>query len=309
MDPLVISLPALLRLPLVKFIAQRRSLTSAAAYAKIWDTAGSPLVLHAELLANEIRRNTNLPVAVGMRYGEPNFESARQQLAAFDEIIVISPYPQFAASTYQSTVSQLKRVFRDQTVYIKKPYFNDVDFITVFKNAIHRHISADVEHVLFSFHGLPEQHLRNADQSKSHCLRHESCCETSHTAHETCYRHQCRYLASKLSEDLDVPSSISFQSRLGPTKWLQPYTIQEVCQLAKRGVRTLAVACPSFISDNVETLYEIGIEVRETFVEAGGKRLELIPSLNESEDWVNLVAVWCQADTSTFQQLNTSSPG
>ena len=307
MDPLVVSLPKMLRFPLVKLIAGRRCHSSAEAYAKIWDEAGSPLVVHAELLAARIRANTQLPVAVGMRYGEPSFETAQKQLIDCDEIVAISPYPQYAASTYQSTVNHLQTVFTNQAVYINRPYFDDADFVSALKDVILRHLTPEVEHVLFSFHSLPEQHVRNGDPTGSHCLKHASCCETSHVSHETCYRHQCRYLAAELSTALKVPSSISFQSRLGPTKWLKPYTLHEVRRLAEEGIRTLAVACPSFISDNIETLHEIAIEVRDAFVEAGGMQLKLLPCLNESEAWVELVSRWCESDIAHFQKLDAEN--
>lgn len=306
-DPSVITMPKMVRLPLVNLIARLRSRSSSSGYAEIWESTGSPLLVHTHALAKRVGEQTDLPVAVGMRYGQPSLEYAREELTnRCDEIMVISPYPQFAASTYQSQVVELQRIFQNSStkVFVKEPYFNDADFIDVLSNLIRTNLQDDVDHLLFSFHGLPEQHIRSADSSKSHCLKNEACCETPHPSHATCYRHQCRYLASKLCENLDIETSIAFQSRLGPANWLRPYTLQSVQALAAQGIRKLAVACPSFISDNIETLFEIGHEVRDAFLKSGGDRLDLIPCLNESDGWVRLVSEWALSDSSSLVNLN-----
>ncbi len=295
MDPHVITLPRPLRYLLVKTIAKRRSVDSAAAYAKIWTPTGGPLRDHAELLAQCVREATSLPVEIGMRYGEPSFEQARELLHdVCDEVLVISAYPHYAESTYESTVERLKHVFRGTRTLITPPYFQNPAFIAAHVELLNEHVLPDVNHLLFSFHGVPELHIRRADQSKSHCLQSGDCCEQAHPTQATCYRFQCLRTAKLLRNRVSIPTSIAFQSRLGPAKWLQPYTIAEVQRLAKNGVRNLAIACPSFISDNVETLYEIGHEIREVFLDAGGERLDVVPCLNESDAWVRLVVSWAR---------------
>ena len=293
MDPNVITLPTPLRYFLVKMIANRRSMQSAAAYAQIWTSSGGPLRDHAEGLAQCVRASTGLLVAVGMRYGKPSFEDAHKTLKGkCDEVLVISAYPHYADSTYKSTVERLKVVFADTRTFITRPYFEEPSFLAAHEAILREHIAADVDHLLLSFHGVPELHIRKADTSGSHCLRHHECCTIPHPTQATCYRYQCLRTATMLNDAVSVPTSVSFQSRLGPATWLRPYTVDVVRDLAKSGVRNLAVACPSFISDNIETLYEIGYEIRDVFLEAGGNRLDVIPCLNESEEWVALVVRW-----------------
>ena len=306
MDPHVVSLPKPLRYVLVKAIAKRRSPQSAAAYAKIWTSSGGPLRDHAESLARRVRESTSLPVAVGMRYGTPTFEDAYKLLnKACDEVLVISAYPHYADSTYKSTFERLKVVFADIRTLITRPYFEEPAFIDAHAAILKKHIADDVDHLLLSFHGVPELHIRKADKSGSYCLQRDDCCASSHPTQVTCYRYQCFRTATLLRDEVSVPSSVSFQSRLGPAAWLKPYTTNTVRELAERGVRNLAVACPSFISDNIETLYEIGYEVREEFLEAGGHRLDIVPCLNESDRWVDLVVKWALTDGEEHTLLNS----
>ena len=305
MDPHVITLPGALRYLVVKAIAARRSKASSEAYAKIWTSSGGPLRDHAEALARCVSQSTSLPVEVGMRYGRPSFADAYKSLkTTCDEVLVIAAYPQYADSTYQSTVDRLKEVFTDIRTLITRPYYQDPAFIQAHKALLSEHVPTDADHLLLSFHGVPELHIRSADASRSHCLQSEDCCAIEHASNATCYRFQCLRTAALIRDAVAVPTSISFQSRLGPAKWLQPYTIEQVKQLAKGGVRNLAVACPSFISDNVETLYEIGYEVRDAFLAAGGSRLDVIPCLNESEKWVDLVVKWALDAHDSHMLLN-----
>ena len=304
MDPFVITLPSILRYLLVKTIAKTRSPSSAAAYAKIWTPTGGPLRDHAEQLAEKLRQSTSLPVAVGMRYGHPSFQEAYEYLKGeCDETLVISAYPHYAGSTFKSSVERLKQVFGDMQTLITRPYFSEPGFIDAHVDRLREYISSDVEHLLFSFHGVPEAHIRLSDPSRQHCLRVTGCCELEHSSHQTCYRHQCLRTAELLGKQVDIPTTVAFQSRLGPSKWLQPYTIEAVQVLAKQGVRKLAVACPSFISDNVETLYEISVEVKAAFLEAGGTRLDAVPCLNESEKWLAQIVKWSQEPSDQLAKL------
>ena len=305
MDPRVITLPGPLRYLVVKAIATRRSKASAAAYAKIWTVSGGPLRDHARALAECVSQSTSLKVEIGMRYGSPSFADAYKSLkATCDEVLVIAAYPQYAASTYQSTVEQLKDIFVDIRTLITRPYYEEPAFIEAHTALLKEHISDDVDHLLLSFHGVPELHIRRADTSQRHCLRSDDCCAVEHPSHVTCYRFQCLRTAKLLSDAVSIPTSVSFQSRLGPANWLQPYTIETVRHLAESGVRNLAVACPSFISDNLETLYEIAHEVRDAFLTAGGNRLDVVPCLNESKKWVDLVVKWALDDDSRHTELH-----
>ena len=149
------------------------------------------------------------------------------------------------------------------------------------------------DHVLFSYHGLPERQIRKSDASGSHCLSSDSCCAAIGAANPDCYRAQCfattRALAAALALEAER-HSISFQSRLGRIPWIRPYTDQVLAELASRGIRRLAVLCPSFVADCLETLEEVGIRARQQWMEAGGEDFLLIPSLNADPRWAEGVA-------------------
>ena len=150
-------------------------------------------------------------------------------------------------------------------------------------------LQREYDHLLFSFHGLPERHLRKADPSGCHCLASGDCCERPHPAHRTCYRAQCFATVRAFTRAAGVPAekfSVAFQSRLGRDPWIKPYTDAELVRLAASGCRRLLVMCPAFVSDCLETLEEVAIRGRETFLRAGGAELTLIPCLNSHPQWI-----------------------
>jgi len=152
------------------------------------------------------------------------------------------------------------------------------------------HLSKPLDHLLISFHGIPERHLRKSDPTRVHCLKNGSCCDVANRAHATCYRHQCHETAARLIERAGLPPekvSVSFQSRLGRDAWIQPYTEPELARLARAGVRRMKVLCPAFVSDCLETLEEIAVRGREVFLHHGGEELELIPCLNDHPRWID----------------------
>ena len=304
MDPRVITLPYPIRYLLVKAITRKRQHTSAEAYTKIWTATGGPLRDHSNALATLVSDATSLPVAVAMRYGEPSFEAALEALKDdCDEVLIVSPYPQFAESTFVSMIEHAKKVFKSKNLLVTQPFYDEAKFVEAHANQLQSHIKDDTDHLLCSFHGIPLRQIRAADSSGQHCLKKDDCCKQSHEAQSTCYRYQCLHTAEAIAANISVPYSVSFQSRLGRAAWLLPYTVDVVRQLANDGVRNLTVTCPSFVSDNLETLYEIGIEIRDVFKEAGGSRLDLVPCLNESEIWVNLVIEWCRAKSDSHLRL------
>jgi ferrochelatase len=151
------------------------------------------------------------------------------------------------------------------------------------------------DHVLFSFHGVPERHIYKGDITGQHCLKVHNCCEVSSEAHKQCYRHQCLLTTKKVAELLQIPAqkfSHSFQSRLGRDEWLKPYTAQRLAELPAEGVKKLLVVCPAFVSDCLETLEEIAIQGKETFLQAGGESFTMIPCLNVHPLWVKTIANW-----------------
>jgi len=175
-------------------------------------------------------------------------------------------------------------------------FYNKPDYIEVLSNSIEKHLrNVEYEHLLFSYHGVPERHIRKRDITKSHCKIDGNCCTTASKAHEFCYRHQCIEVTRLVSERLSLKKgsfSTSFQSRLGFDPWLQPYTDRTIERLGKEGIKNMAIVTPAFVSDCLETLEEIAMEGQEIFHEMGGLQFTTIPCLNDDEEWVMLLSNW-----------------
>lgn len=295
MDRHVIDAPWPVRRVVVSLILRRRPEASAAAYRTIWrdEEPGSPLLHWSERLADALRRRVNVPVALGMRYGAPRLEEAIKALAAaVDEILLMPLYPQHADATRTTTIEQAQALAGDTRLLVLPPFYNRPEYLQAMRRLLSQELPRDADHLLFSYHGLPERQIRKADPTGNHCLQRPACCEMPSPAHAGCYRHQCLETTKRLAAGLPVPHSTSFQSRLGRLRWLTPYTEEHLQQLAKDGVRHLAVVCPSFVADNLETLEEVAMQGEATFRAAGGERLTLIPCLNDREDWADALAKW-----------------
>jgi protoporphyrin/coproporphyrin ferrochelatase len=231
-----------------------------------------------------------------MRYQNPSIESAIGKLkdAKVDELFLIPLFPHYAMSSYESAVERVKRVAGSlapgMKITVQPPYFDAPDYIEALVAGAQNHLQDGYDHLLFSFHGIPERHLKKSDPTGCHCLKTENCCEVAGPAQATCYRAQCFKTVAAFVKKANVPKekySIAFQSRLGRDPWLKPYTDLELAELPKRGVKKLLVICPAFVSDCLETVEEIGMRGRETFLGAGGKEFALIPCLNEHPLWIN----------------------
>jgi len=193
-----------------------------------------------------------------------------------------------------------EELIRDQFPNLKMSslpaFYNRPEYIDVLAHSLSEQIKANTpEHLLFSYHGVPERHIRKSDITKSHCKIDGTCCVTSSPAHEFCYRHQCKEVTRLVAEKMKLTEgsfSTSFQSRLGFDPWLRPYTDRTIERLAKEGVRSMAVATPAFVSDCLETLEEIAMEGEELFHEAGGTHFNTLSCLNDDPKWVALLAHW-----------------
>ena len=299
MDPHVMDVPWPIRRLIVSgFILPTRPRQSAEAYRAIWrdDAPGSPLIHHTQALAERVGSLSGLRVAVGMRYGEPSMADGIAALGEVGEILLVPMYPQHAASTRTTTIERVKAL-ATVPVRVMPPFHARPEFLNAVARLV-RETMAPEDHVVFSYHGLPERHLTKADPTGSHCLARGDCCETPSPAHATCYRHQClettRALARRLGLLANNDShSTSFQSRLGRMPWLRPYTDELLGELPRQGIRSVTLACPAFTADNLETLEEIGIRGRATFMAAGGSAFRLAPCLNDDEEWARGVAGWC----------------
>jgi protoporphyrin/coproporphyrin ferrochelatase len=296
MDGRVIDVAWPLRRLLVGLILINRPKESAHAYEKIWLPAGSPLVVTSRNVQKKLAARVNVPVELAMRYQNPSIESALKKLrdAGVNELLVIPLFPHYAMSSYESAVERVKEVAAKIApqikIVIEPPYFESPDYIAALAASAKDHLAGGYDHLLFSFHGIPERHLRKSDTTGCHCLMKENCCTVPSPAHATCYRAQCFKTVAAFVKLAGVPPekySVSFQSRLGKDPWLKPYTDFELADFPKRGIQKLLVMCPAFVSDCLETIEEINLRGRETFIEAGGKEFAQIPCLNEQPLWID----------------------
>jgi ferrochelatase len=307
MDPYVIQLPWLLRRLIVGlFVLPFRPKASAHAYQSIWWDEGSPLIVLSQRLLDSVRKRTNVPVAMAMRYGSQGIEEQLLRLAkndGIDEILLIPLYPHYAYSTVKTTVEEAKEVIRRHKLGVKlsvlQPFYEEQNYIDalVASTAPWINDDFDFDHVLFSYHGLPELHLTKADPTGNHCLQRPDCCQVASPAHASCYRHQVLRTTECFVQKAGLKPeqySVAFQSRLGKAKWLEPSTVQALEDLAKKGVKKLLVMCPAFVTDCLETLEEIELQGANIFKKAGGESLILIPCLNDHEQWVSVVTNWCE---------------
>ena len=307
MDGFVIDVPKPLRWFLVNvMIVPRRKIQSAKAYQKVQLPGGSPLLVYTRELAEKVAaRLASVDVYVvdyAMRYGNPSIASALRKLCSPDitRIIVLPLYPQYAESSFETAVVETKRVARELgcadrlsffTTFYERPEF----IAACARRLMETHEKQPVDHVVFSFHSLPESHLKRLDETQQHCLVKSDCCQQVGAVNYKCYRAQCFYTARAIAAELALnveDYTVSFQSRLGRAKWIGPTTEVVLRDLAQRGVKRIAVSCPSFVADCLETLEEMGIRGRQTFIEAGGQELFLVPSLNAEPGWVEAVANW-----------------
>jgi ferrochelatase len=308
MDARVLDTPWLLRRFIVSaFILPKRPAQSAHAYRSIWWDEGSPLIVLSRRVFEKVRARVDVPVELSMRYGEPSIADAIDRLLAapggdIDEILFVPLYPHYAMSTVETGVVRAREVLSRRAPRVRlavlPPFYDHPRYIDALVDAAREHLDRGYDHLLFSYHGLPERHLRKTDPTGAHCLRRPDCCETPSPAHATCYRAQVFKTTAAFVEKAGIAAekySVAFQSRLGRDPWLRPFADAEIGRLGRGGVGRLLVMCPAFVSDCLETLEEIGIRGRETFEAAGGGELTLIPCLNENPKWIDALVDWCAA--------------
>jgi len=306
MDPRVLDAPWPVRWCVVNLaILPRRPAESAEAYKKVWTQEGSPLVATSRNIqrALQTRAGGAFAVELAMRYQSPGIESAVSRLRGqgVTDLLVFPLFPHYAMSSFETAAVRARefaaRIAPEMRLKIVDPYFNDPDYIAALADSASDFLRKGYDHLLFSFHGLPERHLRKSDPTKCHCLKVPNCCATPGPAHRTCYRAQCFATVRAFVEAAGVSKySVSFQSRLGRDPWLKPYTDFEFARLAESGVKKLLVICPAFVSDCLETLEEIAIRGREIFLEAGGTEFDLIPCMNENTRWLDALEKMVRAN-------------
>jgi len=304
MDRYVIQLPWLFRRMIVSlFVLPTRPKASAEAYKSVWMKQGSPLVVLSERLKKAVQASLDMPVSMAMRYGSPSIESelvALSQQPGIDEVLYLPLYPHYAESTVVTSIVEANRVIAKHKLKIKltviEPFYDNPDYIDALVLSAEPHLKQDYDHIVFSYHGLPETHITKLDSSGQHCLQQTDCCQQPNEAHKTCYRHQVMRTTELFVNKSGLKPdkySVAFQSRLGRAKWLGPNTEDRLRELAHAGTKNVLVICPAFVTDCLETLEEIAIRGEEVFIEAGGTKLSLIPCLNDTPAWIDVLASWC----------------
>jgi ferrochelatase len=294
----------LFRLLLVKgIIVPFRASNSAHAYQTIWTEEGSPLIVISRNLQKAVQEYTEYPVEIAMRYANPSpkeaFDRLAQNMPNLREVILVPMYPHYAMSSYETAVEYAKDIHKKAgysfALNVIEPYYSKDEYIRAMCANMKPYLQQEYDHILFSFHGIPERHLTVSDPTGSHCMTSGNCCETKSEAHATCYRHQCLETMQLMMQHLNIPKekySYSFQSRLGREPWLKPYTDFRLADMPAEGIKKLLILCPAFVSDCLETLEEIEIRGREIFMEAGGTHYQMIPCMNVHPEWVKAVSGW-----------------
>ncbi|HEU0064142.1 MAG TPA: ferrochelatase [Flavisolibacter sp.] len=304
MDEKVIDKSWLFRALLVKaIIVPFRAPKSAEAYKKIWTKEGSPLIVISKQQRDALESVTNIPVEIAMRYGNPSpketYDKLSKEYPDLGEVLLIPMYPHYAMSSFETAVDYAKLQY-DKGKYPFKlttisPFYNNEDYLNALIESIKPWLEREFDHLLFSYHGLPERHILKGDITGKHCFQSIDCCEIASPAHKFCYRHQCKETTRLVAEKLSLPLnkwSMSFQSRLGREEWLKPYTVVRLSHLPSEGVKKLLVVCPAFVSDCLETLEEMAIGGSEIFLHAGGEEFATIPCLNVHPLWIETLAKW-----------------
>ena len=297
-DKYVLTMPAPIRWALVNLlIVPRRSQASAKNYQKIWTDRGSPLMFHTQDFVDGVRKSFDgAEVFLSMRYGKPSlFETMKSIVDSGHRDLWLFPlYPQYAESTVRTTIERVQELINENNWPLKlrflDRFYDSEYYIDSMVQLIRSHLeSFKADHLLFSYHGVPVSHVLKTDPTGKHCDRVPECCAKPVEANKNCYRFHCIQTTRNILNHLDLPKeqvTNVFQSRLGPNRWLEPATDKTIIELAQSGVKKLAVVCPAFVMDCLETLEEIGQEGRELFLENGGEDYHMIPCLNSESHWV-----------------------
>ena len=300
-DERVLDLPGPARWLLLEGIILRtRPKKSAHAYAQIWTEQGSPLIVTSRSARDKLAAALGdaTPVYLAMRYGQPSIASVISQMVAdgVQEVLLFPQYPHYAMSSWETVVVKVYEEGARQAPAMRiqsvQPFYADADYIEALYEVTAPYLSKPHDHLLFSYHGIPQRHLRKGDSSKAHCLKVADCCNTCSPAQATCYRAQVMATTKALVARAGLSAerySVSFQSRLAGEPWLTPFTDYELQRLPKEGKKRLLVLCPAFVTDCLETLEEIRGEGKETFVHAGGESFEQIPCLNDQPPYIKFL--------------------
>ena len=300
MDSRVIDYPSIFRFLLMRcLVVPLRAPKSAQAYRKIWSEEGSPLIVETERLMQAVKAYLKVPVSMAMRYRHPRtslaFEQLLQQNSHLKEVLVLPLYPHYTMSSYDTAVEHVKSVYAKGnypfSLKFLSPFYRHPKYIATLAESIKPYLQEEFDTLLFSYHGVPERHMVKDRKriSKGPIVDYDlplvdyqqECIETT------------KLVANALGLSMDKVQT-SFQSRLtsAGTEWIKPYTVLRLAELPAEGTKKLLVVCPSFINDCLETLEQIALSGKETFIAAGGDSLTYIPCINSHPKFVELVAEW-----------------
>lgn len=298
-DPRVIDISPVSRWMLVNLlIIPFRAPKSAALYKTIWTNEGSPLLVYGLKVKEKLQRELGdkYIVALGMRYRKPSIASALNELRKekVDRIIAIPLYPQYASSSTGSSIEYMMKALEKwevtPSINIISKFHDDPGFIDAFVEVAKKYDHNDYDHVLFSYHGLPERQIKKASAhyGSDYCQLGK-CCNTLNKNNQYCYRANCFETTRQLAQRLGIPESkysVSFQSRLGRDPWVKPYSDEVIIEKARSGMKKMLVFSPAFVADCLETIHEIAVEYDELFREHGGEKVQLVESLNDHPRWI-----------------------
>jgi ferrochelatase len=299
MDERVIDINVVSRALLIKgIIVPFRGPKSAKSYKEIWTEEGSPLMVYTVKATEQLKQRlgNEYHVEMAMRYQSPSIQSALDKLRAAQvtSIQVIPLFPQYASastgSVHQKVMEIVSKWQAVPSISFINSFYDNPLVIEAFAQNGAKYDPASYDHVLFSFHGLPQRHMLKADETKQHCLKVANCCDTITGANRFCYSAQCHATARLIAEKLNIPKekyTLTFQSRLGRDPWMKPYTSEVVAEMAKKGIKKMLVFCPAFVADCLETIFEVSVEYNDEFKALGGEHIQLVESLNDSSLWVD----------------------
>ena len=298
-DDYVVDIPKIIQQLIVRlFILPFRPRTTLHAYKQIWRKDGSPLIVSTYKIAEKLSKKTNSKVSVAMRYEEPSIKDALIELREerYKNITVVPLYPHNAMATVITTQVEVMKIskeyFQDANIKFIEPFYDNPMYIDAMVKSIKPYLeNKNFEKIIFSYHGIPERQARKTDETGSHCFESEDCCEQNNLGSKDCYKSHTVKASNQIASSLGLENDaweIAYQSRIGPG-WLKPFTDKRLASLPREGKKSIAVVCPSFISDCLETLEEIDIRGRNTFIDAGGEDMTYIPCLNETDLTIELI--------------------
>lgn len=312
MDEKVIDYRWIFRALLVQgIILKTRPAKSAEAYKTVWTDEGSPLIVITKKIQKKLQNKVDIPVEIGMRYAEPSIETGIRNLVekGVTEIVLFPLYPQYAMSTTETVIEKAEEVRKKKFPGVRinyiQPFYNRDLYTDCLAESIREKLPENFDALLFSYHGVPERHIYKTDPTKT-CNMNDCCSKDSHPSHAFCYRHQCFNTTDRVIRKLGLPKNkviVSFQSRLGKDKWIEPYTDHTLETIPQKGIKDLAIVCPAFVSDCLETLEEISVEGKEQFLEAGGENFTYIPCLNDEDRWIEVIRTLCEEQLNQFYLL------